>query len=67
MESYTNEFQFLDGVYEFRSDRPAIELLVGDPKLLDFIKGKDSIDSIKEYLFLEEEKWKSKILKYQYD
>jgi len=67
MESYTNEFQFLDGVYEFRSDRPAIELLVGDPKLLDFIKGKDSIDSIKESLFLEEEKWKSKILKYQYD
>lgn len=67
MQSYMNEFQFLDGVYEFRSDKHAIELLVGDPKLLDFIKGKDSIDSIKEYLRVEEEKWKSKILRYQYN
>lgn len=57
---YPNDFEFLQGVYEFRSDKPAIELLVGDPFLLDYIKNENNIrtETILEYLTEEEINWK---------
>jgi uncharacterized protein YbbC (DUF1343 family) len=67
LQFYPTEFQFLDGVYEFRSDRPAIELLVGDPKLLDYIQGKESYQNTKDYLLFEEGKWLTKISQFLYE
>lgn len=58
---YPNDFAFLDGVYEFRSDRPAIELLVGDPILLNYIHGIGSNHHIIDYLQEAESSWKKKI------
>lgn len=59
-EFYPNQFQFLKGVYEFRSDYSAIELLAGDDKLLDFLNGESSYLEIKDYLTVCEENWKKK-------
>lgn len=67
LQFYPTEFQFLDGVYEFRSDRPAIELLVGDPKLLDYIQGKESYQNTKDFLLFEEGKWLTKISQFLYE
>lgn len=58
---YHGYFEYLTGVYEFRSDRPAIELLLGDPILLDYINGGLSIKIVQEYIHEEEEKWKKNI------
>ncbi|MEQ9366258.1 MAG: DUF1343 domain-containing protein [Leptospirales bacterium] len=33
------DFAWRDDTYEFRSDRPAIEILAGDPLLLDYLRG----------------------------
>lgn len=38
------EFAWREDEYEFRSDRPAIELLAGDPVLLDFLRGERGED-----------------------
>ncbi|WCL48897.1 DUF1343 domain-containing protein [Leptospira sp. GIMC2001] len=65
-EVYPKNFQYLDGVYEFRSDRPAIELLVGDPILLDYINGGQDRKEIMNYLEFEESEWKQKIKPYRY-
>jgi uncharacterized protein YbbC (DUF1343 family) len=58
---YPKDFAFLDGVYEFRSDRPAIELLVGDPILLNYIHGIGNNHHIFDYLQETETSWKKKI------
>ena len=36
------EFAWLSGVYEFRSNRPAIELLCGDDRLLHYVRQSDA-------------------------
>ena len=36
------EFAWHDGVYEFRSDRPAIEILAGDEMLLRYLRGEQN-------------------------
>ena len=45
------------GIYEFRSDKAAIELLAGDPVILDYMNGKESLDKIRELLKEGEEEW----------
>lgn len=62
-EFYPNEFQFLKGVYEFRSDHSAIELLAGDDKILNFLNGDSNYLELEEYFKNEETKWKKKLLK----
>lgn len=59
-DEYPKEFAYRDGAYEFRSDRPAIELLVGDRFLLDYLNGEHSDFIVFEYLKEEEKKWKKK-------
>ncbi|RHX86154.1 DUF1343 domain-containing protein [Leptospira stimsonii] len=59
-EEYPKRFAFRDGAYEFRSDRPAIELLVGDRFLLDYLNGEHSDLIVFEYLKEEEFAWKKK-------
>jgi hypothetical protein len=51
-------FSFLPGKYEAGSEKPAIELLAGDPAILDYLAGKgpDSAE-LAEYFHKEEEKW----------
>ncbi len=58
---YPRDFEFLSGCYEFRSDRPAIELLVGDPILLNYINGMGRTKDIQDYLYEEEKKWEKEI------
>ena len=55
---YPKQFGYLKGAYEFRSDKPAIELLVGDTFLLEYLSGKNSFKHIKTYLRDTEETWK---------
>ncbi len=64
-EFYPNDFEFLQGPYEFRSDLPAIQLLVGDTFLLEYLDGKHSYPEIKEYLEDTEQKWKKEIRSYR--
>lgn len=59
-EEYPNDFAYREGAYEFRSDRPAIELLVGDRFLLDYLSGKYSDSVVFEYLREQEWSWKRK-------
>ena len=55
---YPEKFEYLKGPYEFRSDRPAIELLVGDNYLLDYLSGKISLKLVRQYLNDKEAEWK---------
>lgn len=57
-EHYPKQFQYLKGVYEFRSDRPAIELLCGDPFLLSYLQGKIEYKEIEEYFQDCQSYWK---------
>ena len=52
------DFAWHSGVYEFRSDRPAIEILAGDKMLLDYLRG-DSPDfgPVAGYLKSAEQAW----------
>lgn len=58
-ETYPNSFEWRDGVYEFGSDKKAIELLAGDSTLLDYLYGKSSFQAIKDYLQYSETNWLS--------
>ncbi|ULH27942.1 DUF1343 domain-containing protein [Leptospira weilii] len=59
-EEYPNDFAYRSGAYEFRSDLTAIELLVGDRFLLDYLDGKYSDSFVFEYLNEQELLWKKK-------
>ncbi len=62
---YPENFQFLKGVYEFRSDKSAIELLSGDDIILNYFKDESfKYKSIKDYFNMQESKWKKKIKKF---
>jgi uncharacterized protein YbbC (DUF1343 family) len=65
-ELFPEDFAFLEGVYEFRSDRPAIELLVGDPILLDYLEGKSTDRAILEYLENTEQAWFLRTKEFRY-
>lgn len=64
-EFYPDEFQFLEGVYEFRSDKRAIELLAGDDPLLNYLDGRLEYIELVEYFLEEENKWKKKTKPYR--
>jgi len=52
-----NAFEWRTTEYEFRSDRPAIEILAGDPVLLDYLRGDASFESVVQALEAGEENW----------
>ncbi|MDX1960887.1 MAG: DUF1343 domain-containing protein [Leptospiraceae bacterium] len=58
---YPDNFEFLKGPYEFRSDLTAIELLSGDDTVLEFLNGKISLRELKDYFRQTEMKWEQKI------
>ena len=61
------EFEFLKGVYEFRSDRPAIELLCGDEDLISYLTGSESYEVIEKKMTEAQYEWvdkKSELLIY---
>ncbi|MDZ4727827.1 MAG: DUF1343 domain-containing protein [Leptospira sp.] len=66
LDLFPEHFEFLKGVYEFRSDRPAIELLIGDSCLLDYLHGKISDVVIWEYLQEQEKSWFSLVKEFRY-
>lgn len=53
------------GKYEFGSEKTAIELLVGDIDLLNFIMGKNSLENVKEKLNESEFAWSELSKKYK--
>jgi uncharacterized protein YbbC (DUF1343 family) len=55
---YPDQFAYLQGAYEFRSDKAAIELLLGDTFLLGYLSGKNSYKQVREYLKTTEKQWK---------
>lgn len=58
-------FEWRKGAYEFRSDRPAIELLCGDPVLLDFINGESDTGVLLQYLHENELLWLERAREFQ--
>ena len=52
-----SDFQWRDTVYEFRADRPAIEILTGDATLMNYLSGNVTFSEVKEKLADEEEAW----------
>jgi len=58
------EFAFLEGKYESGNDKSAIELLLGDKLLIDYVKGKQDWESVKEHMKIEEQKWIRKAKKF---
>ncbi|MFQ5505911.1 MAG: DUF1343 domain-containing protein [Planctomycetota bacterium] len=56
-ENSSADFAWREGAYEFRSDRPAIELLAGDPLLLDYLHGRCSLEEAERWLEHSEEEW----------
>lgn len=63
---FPNDFEYLKGVYEFRSDLPAIELLVGDPQLLDYLNGKGKDSELLEYMENKEKVWIKRTKEFRY-
>lgn len=61
-ENSGHDFAWRDETYEFRSDRPAIEILAGDPLLLDYLRGAGGVRfaQIRERLEEQEEAWLSR-------
>lgn len=60
-EFYPKQFSFLNGPYEFRSDKQAIELLVGDDFLLSYLFGKTNPKEILDYLLECKIAWNQKL------
>ena len=59
-----NGFEWRDGVYEKGNDKIAIELLVGDKLLLDYLSGSASEQHVYHALAEGEEKWMTEADKY---
>lgn len=66
IRSHIQEFQWKTGVYEFRSDRPAIELLAGDPWMLEYLRNspapsQNELDNhdetLLQHMSVQEAKW----------
>ena len=59
-------FSFRPAKYEAGNDKSAIELLAGDPLILDYIRGKGPEETeLKEYLKKNEEAWIEKTRQYR--
>ena len=50
-------FEYRPGKYEAGNDKTAIELLLGDADLINFVKGNGDWKDIKEHIKVEEQKW----------
>jgi len=59
-----SQFKFLDGKYEAGNDKTAIELMLGDSLLLDYVNGGSDWSEIKEHIKVEEQKWIRKARKF---
>ncbi len=57
-------FAFREGKYEAGNDKRAIELLLGDKELIDFVELGGDWNDIKEHIKVEEQKWIKKAKKY---
>lgn len=57
IRSNCQDFTFREGKYEAGNDRTAIELLLGDKMLIDYVQGNETWNEIKEHMKLEEQKW----------
>jgi len=64
IDKYTNHIIWKDGEYEFGSDKTAIELLVGDKKILDCLQNSADLKTIIPYMQKEESLWIKKVKKY---
>ena len=51
------EFKWLEGPYEAGSNKKAIEILLGDEKLINFINGSMAVSQVIEFLSVSEQKW----------
>lgn len=58
------DFAFREGTYEAGNDRTAIELLLGDKVLVDFVKCGGDFADVREHIKVEEQKWIRKAKKY---
>lgn len=56
-ESWPDSFRFRRGIYEFQSRRPAIEILVGDSLMLDYLNGRCGFAPLRDRLASGEERW----------
>jgi uncharacterized protein YbbC (DUF1343 family) len=67
MAEHCEDFSFRPGKYEAGNDKTAVELLAGDPVLLDYLMGKgpDSAE-LRKYLQDEEERWIEKTREYRF-
>ena len=52
-----------EGKYEAGNDKKAIELLLGDRELIDYVSGEGEWAEIREHIKLEEQKWIKKAKK----
>lgn len=50
-------FEYRPGKYEAGNDKTAIELLLGDAQLINYVKGNGDWKDIKEHIKVEEQKW----------
>lgn len=57
-------FAFRAGKYEAGNDKTAIELLLGDKELVDYVNGEGDFEEIKEHIKVEEQKWIKKAKKF---
>ncbi len=56
-ENSRDSFEWLKGVYEFRSDRPAIEILCGDSAILEYLNGNCGYQRIRQLMEEAELRW----------
>jgi uncharacterized protein YbbC (DUF1343 family) len=67
MAETCEDFSFRPGKYEAGNGKTAIELLTGDPVLLDYLRGKGPASAdIREYLRREEEQWIQNVREYRF-
>ncbi|MFN3604955.1 MAG: DUF1343 domain-containing protein [Leptonema sp. (in: bacteria)] len=65
IKQLSNELDWYRGVYEFKSEFLAIEYLLGDEFLFDYLnKNKISFDDLYQYLYKQQNLWKNNIKKY---
>ncbi|MBE7438413.1 MAG: DUF1343 domain-containing protein [Spirochaetales bacterium] len=59
------EFAWRQGPYEFVSERPAIEILVGDELLLSFLAGRVALAEVQSYLESTQNAWRNESRRYK--
>ncbi|MDR2758993.1 MAG: DUF1343 domain-containing protein [Spirochaetaceae bacterium] len=67
MAETCEDFSFRPGKYEAGNGKTAIELLAGDPVLLDYLRGRSpALTDIREYLREEEGRWIENVREYRF-